>query len=181
MEFVFLGWPAAEPRLELDHRRFAYAGKFVVGSTGKAIARADDRTVAAVSFSPDRTAEDRMWVRYLTVDTDHRGHRIAPRLVTATVDRILEDGYEAVTIAVNNPFSYVAMYRAGFGFTGETTGIAEVVLSTDVDRQPVRFRAGLGVVIARGPASTVERDYAGDWMRRDPPETCTPPDLTDGR
>ncbi len=181
MEFVFLGWPSDGPRLELDHRRFAYAGKFVMRSTGKAIVRTGDQTIAAVSFSPDRTRDDRMWIRYVTVEETHRGRRIAPRLVGATVDRILAHDFAVVTIAVNNPFSYVAMSRAGFGFTGETTGIAEVVCSTDVEQEPVRFRAGMGVVIARAPASPAERRYAATWMRRDPPSPCPRPELVDGQ
>ncbi|WP_338742446.1 GNAT family N-acetyltransferase [Haloplanus salilacus] len=40
MGFALLGWPPDAPTLRLDYRRFAYAGKFVVGSTGKAVVRA---------------------------------------------------------------------------------------------------------------------------------------------
>ena len=39
MEYVLLGWPPDGPTLRLDHRRFAYAGKFVMSTTGKAVVR----------------------------------------------------------------------------------------------------------------------------------------------
>jgi len=44
---------------------------------------------------------------------------------------------------VNNTFAYRALYKAGFGYTGETTGIAEVVLERPCDRDAERYRAGL--------------------------------------
>jgi hypothetical protein len=39
MDFALLGWPPDGPTLRLDYRRFAYAGKFVLESTGKAVVR----------------------------------------------------------------------------------------------------------------------------------------------
>ncbi|ERH03826.1 MAG: hypothetical protein J07HR59_00951, partial [Halorubrum sp. J07HR59] len=37
MEFTVLGWPPEAPTLRLDFRTFAYAGKFVMSTTGKAV------------------------------------------------------------------------------------------------------------------------------------------------
>jgi len=52
-----------------------------------------------------------------------------------------------VKIAVNNPFAYEACYRAGFAFTGETTGIAELVLAwtpgSDADEDSDSYGDGL--------------------------------------
>ena len=49
MEFEILGDEADGPTLELDYREFAYAGKFVMSSTGKSVARADGDVVGAVT------------------------------------------------------------------------------------------------------------------------------------
>ena len=40
MEHHLLGWPPDGPRVRLDHRRFAYAGKFVTADTGVAVTTA---------------------------------------------------------------------------------------------------------------------------------------------
>ncbi len=69
-----------------------------------------------------------MWLRYVTVHADRRGEGIGPQLARFTTRRIHERDYQRVKIAVNNPYAYQALYRAGFGFTGEETGIAELVL-----------------------------------------------------
>jgi GNAT superfamily N-acetyltransferase len=161
-----LGWPDDAPRLDLDHERFAYAGKFVTGRAGVAVARADapgreaegpadgheSDVLAAVSFSPDRTDETTLRIRYVTVREDRRGERLGPRLCAFVARRARERGYDRVAIAVNNPFAFVALYRAGFGATGEETGLAERVLVAPdpTDRDPAAYRAGL--------ASFAERD-----------------------
>jgi GNAT superfamily N-acetyltransferase len=149
MEFAALGWPPAGPTLELDHRRFAYAGKFVVGDTGKAVARSDGSVVAAAAFSADRTDADTLRCRYITVRRDRQGEGIGPRLLRFVVDRAHARGFETVLIAVNNPYAYVAAYRAGFAFTGGETGVAEVVLEADGPRDVERYRDGLLTVAAR--------------------------------
>ena len=203
MEFVVLGWPPDGPTLRLDYRRFAYAGKFVMSNAGTAVAReaeedtalpplddprpppegdtADD-VVAAVSFNADRTDPDALWLRYVTVRADRRGEGVGPRLAAFAADRADARGYDRVRIAVNNPFAYHALYRAGFAFTGEETGIAELVLERPSDRaSPARdddrtYRAGLDVYRARdydpdGPEAAFLARKAG----ADPPETVAAP------
>ena len=136
MEYELLGWPSDGPQLRLDHERFSYAGKFVMTNTGKAVARAGDgRIVAAVAFNEDRTDEGTLWLRYVTVDRERRGEGIGPELLGRVRDRAVERGYDRLRIAVNNPFAYEALYRTGFSYTGETTGIAELVLEYP-DRDP---------------------------------------------
>ena len=162
---TLLGWPDDEPRLDLDHERFAYAGKFVMGRTGVAVARedasdheaarptdGDERNVlAAVSFSPDRADEATLRLRYVTVREDRRGERLGPRLCAFVARRARERGYDRIAIAVNNPFAFVALYRAGFGATGERTGMAErALVSPDpTDRHPAAYRAGLAAFAER--------------------------------
>ncbi|PCR89687.1 GNAT family N-acetyltransferase [Natrinema ejinorense] len=150
MEYELLAWPPDGPKLRLDHERFSYAGKFVMTNTGKAVARADDgRLVGAVAFNEDRTDGDVLWLRYVTVDRDRRGEGIGPALCRRVRDRALERGYDRLRIAVNNPYAYEALYRTGFVYTGETTGIAELILeyptSTDEPRwdERDRYQAGL--------------------------------------
>ncbi|KAB1196009.1 MULTISPECIES: GNAT family N-acetyltransferase [Haloferax] len=157
MEFVVLGWPDDGPRLRLDYRRFAYAGKFVTAQTGKAVLRDDDPlppldderpsptggpdslpplaedVVAAVAFNEDRTDPTTLWIRYVTVRRDRRGAGLGPELLRETADAIAEQGYETVRIATNNPFAYEACHKAGFGWTGRETGMAELVLERPAD------------------------------------------------
>jgi ribosomal protein S18 acetylase RimI-like enzyme len=153
MEYAVVGEPGSGATLRLDYRAFAYAGKFVVGAPGKAVLRTpdgspavpewepdeplpptvaaeefDDDVFAAVSFSPDRTDPDRCRLRYVTVHVARRGEGIGPRLVDRTVSRLAADGYDRVRIAVNNPFAYAALYKCGFAYTGERTGLAELEL-----------------------------------------------------
>lgn len=157
MEFALLGWPADKPRLRLDYRRFSYAGKFITGKTGIAVVRGDppenhseppavdalgslpdgldesafdDGILAAVAFTVDRTDPDTLWLRYLTVRADLRGsgHRLGPRLAVFITEQAAEKGYETARIAVNNVFSYHALYKAGFSYTGRETGLAELLL-----------------------------------------------------
>ncbi len=129
MDVELLGWPADGPTLDLDHERFAYAGKFVMSSTGKVVARDGDELVGAVAFNADRTDDGTCWLRYVTVRRDRQGEGIGPRLLAVAREAVVDGGYERVTIAVNNPLAYDASYRAGFRFTGEETGIAELVLA----------------------------------------------------
>lgn len=175
MEYAFVGEPGAGATLRLDYRAFAYAGKFVVGAPGKAVLRTsdgssavpswepdeplpstvdasefDDDVVAAVSFSPDRTDPDCCRLRYVTVHVARRGEGLGPRLIETTVSRLADDGYERVQIAVNNPFAYAALYKSGFAYTGEQTGIAEFVLERPADEPAPeseiggeRYNAGL--------------------------------------
>lgn len=181
MAFAVLGWPPDGPRLRLDYRRFAYAGKFVVSSTGKAVLLADpdaeadesdtlggclldeaDRerlaratqgsdwsldsvVLAATSFDADRTDPRTLRIRYVTVRADRRGAGLGPRLLAALLARVEGRAYDRVRIGVNNAFSYEAAYKAGFGWTGETSGLAELVCEWPPPdgRSAARYRAGL--------------------------------------
>lgn len=178
MEYAFLGGPGAGATLRLDYRAFAYAGKFVVGAPGKAALRTpdgspavpewepdaplpptvdasefDDDVVAAVSFSPDRTDPDCCRLRYVTVHVARRGEGLGPRLIDRTVSRLAADEYDRVKIAVNNPFAYAALYKCGFAYTGERTGIAELELARPAAEPAVKGGGG------------GESDIAGDRYR----------------
>lgn len=158
MDCRLLGWPEDELRLELDHERFAYAGKFVMTATGKAVAESDGELVGAVAFNRDRTDDACWWLRWVTVRRDRRGEGLGSRLLDFTAERVLERG-EAVRIAVNNPFAYEAAYKAGFGYTGQETGLAELVLERPADRTPAAYRAGLAVFEARDGLSDAEAAF----------------------
>jgi GNAT superfamily N-acetyltransferase len=221
VEYRVLGWPPDGPRLRLDWRRFAYAGKFVTTATGTAVARAEsppddcaDRAVrtgrdggtergaddgdgcaggapaaagsgpagtfatdvlAAVAFNEDRTEPTALRCRYVTVREDRRGEGIGPRLLAFLVDRAADRGYETVRIAVNNPFAYEAAHKAGFGFTGEETGVAELVCAWPADPDPERYRAGLDRYRDRDP-SDAERAFLRAREGASPPATVPVPD-----
>ncbi|WP_135822710.1 GNAT family N-acetyltransferase [Halostella litorea] len=187
MDLDLLGWPPDGPTLRLDYERFSYAGKFVMSNTGKAVVRPgadDDRdlseadddsegeagtpadqgddydaVLAAAAFNEDRTDAGTLWIRYITVRKDLRGEGIGPDLADFVADRAADRGYERVRIAVNNPFAYEALYKAGFGYTGETTGIAELVLERPGDRSAERYRAGMAEFRGRGNLSDAERAF----------------------
>ncbi|MFW5918955.1 MAG: GNAT family N-acetyltransferase [Halanaeroarchaeum sp.] len=169
MEVAILGWPPDGPKLELDWRQFPYAGKFVMTSTGKAVARDDGDIVGAIAFNEDRTDEHRGWIRYVTVREDRRGERIGSRLTAAVAGRLLEC-YDTVRTGANNPFSYQSFYRAGFGFTGETTGVAELVLDRPGDRSVGRYRDGLRRYTERD-LSEKERHFVESHLEAEPPAT----------
>ncbi|MFB6211425.1 MAG: GNAT family N-acetyltransferase [Halobacteriales archaeon] len=175
MEYTVLGRPDAGPTLRLDHREFSYAGKFVMSNTGKAVARADGSIVAAVAFNRDRTDETTVWLRYITVRGDRRGEGIGARLAAFLVDRspVAADRFR---IAVNNSFAYEAMYKAGFGYTGERTGIAEVILEHPAERSADRYRTGLAVFADREELTPAERQFIDRKRERGPPERVDPPD-----
>lgn len=182
MDRELVGWPEDEPTLSLDHREFAYAGKFVMSSTGKAVAREDGRIVAAAAFDADRTDPSTLVIRYLTVRRDRRGAGIGPELVAFVVDRAADRGFDVVTIGVNNPFSYDALYKAGFEFTGEQSGLAELVLARPVgppgDPDPDRYRAGLAALADRD-LEDAERAFVERKRERGPPpvgDAGGPPD-----
>lgn len=169
MELELLGWPPDGPTLRLDHRRFSYAGKFVMSATGKAVAREDGELVGAVAFNEDRTDPDALWLRYVTVRADRRGEGIGPRLLAFVRERAHDRGYERVRIAVNNPFAYEACYRAGFGYTGRRTGIAELVLERPGDRSTERYQEGLDEFRGRD-LSADEEAFLDRKRGDDPPE-----------
>ncbi len=191
--FEVLGWPADGPTLRLDHREFAYAGKFVMSGTGKAVLRPEhpadapapgsddgdgyDRTVlAAVSFDADRTDPDCLVLRYVTVRRDRRGEGFGPTLVLAVLDRAGGRGFDRARIAVNNPFAYEALHRAGFRYTGEQSGLAELVLERPVETpaacDPERYRAGLDALAERELGDD-ERAFVRERRQRGPPAVET--------
>ncbi|MFC4437148.1 MULTISPECIES: GNAT family N-acetyltransferase [Natrialbaceae] len=178
MKYELLGWPPDGPKLRLDHERFSYAGKFVMTNTGKAVARDERGTiVGAVAFNEDRTDEGTLWLRYVTVAGDRRGNGIGPALVRHVREHATERGYDRLRIAVNNPFAYEALYRAGFGYADETTGIAELILehpdplgeSSDELSSRDRYQAGLDEFRDRD-LSSEEVDFLESRADRGPPE-----------
>jgi len=171
MEFALLGWPEDGHSLRLDYREFAYAGKFVMTSTGKAIA-GDDGVVAAAAFDDDRTDPQTLCIRYITVRRDRQGDGVGPELLRFVRERAIDRGYDRLTIGANNPFSYQAAYRAGFCFTGEEVGLAELTLEWPGDRSTERYRNGLSVFR--------NRDLSGDEEAfLDAKLDSEPPDVID--
>jgi len=208
MQFALLGWPADEPRLRLDYRRFSYAGKFVTGNTGIAVVRGDlpegpdapdeddlrgvdslellpeglsraefnTDILAAAAFNADRTDAQTLWIRYLTVRGDLRDSdlRLGPRLAAFVTAQALDRGYDRVRIAVNNVFSYQALYRAGFATTGRETGLAELILQRPTaERAEVStsgYQRGLDRFRGRDGLSAAEESFLHDHETVDPPD-----------
>ena len=185
MEFVVLGWADDGPTLRLDYRRFAYAGKFVMSNTGKAVVvdRWDGMSVpseeyaskvlAAAAFNADRTDASTLWIRYVTVRADRKENGLGPRLCAFVVDAARGAGYRRLRIAVNNPFAYEALYKAGFAWTGETTGLAELVLERPADAPATRtretYQSGLDRYRDRN-AGEPEASFLSARWDADPPE-----------
>ena len=168
MEFALLGWPEDGHPLRLDYREFAYAGKFVMTSTGKAVV-GDDGVVAAAAFDADRTDPETLCIRYVTVRRDRRGERLGPRLLRFVCEAALDRGYDRVTIAVNNPFSYQAAYRAGFVYSGAEGGLAELELVWPGDPTRSDYQAGLDVFRDRD-LSPDEESFLAVKADAEPPE-----------
>lgn len=191
MEYELVGWSEDGPTLDLDHREFSYAGKFVMSNTGKAVVRtvtadSDTELVAAVAFNEDRTDSATAWIRYVTVRRDRRGEGIGARLSRFAADRLTERGYDRVKIAVNNPFAYHALYKAGFGYTGEQTGLAELVLVRPPDRSRERsgdryqsgpdvYQSGLDVYRERDDLAPEEREFLAAKADDGPPDVLASP------
>jgi hypothetical protein len=211
MEYALLGWPPDGPTLRLDHRRFAYAGKFVMSTTGKAVVRRaadegqrnpggtadappaapdgvayDTDVVAAVAFDPDRTDGRALRFRYITVRSDLKGEGVGPKLAAFVASRAGGREYDRVAIAVNNPFAYEAMYKAGFAWTGRESGLAELVLARPAgplgddgaDPDPDRYRAGLDRYRERDLGDP-EASFLADRVDADPPAPVEVPDGVD--
>jgi predicted N-acetyltransferase YhbS len=203
MEYAVLGRAEEGPQLRLDYREFSYAGKFVMSNTGKAVVRdpdaesgesvetgeatdpdpdldrdwiADDRIVAAVAFNEDRTDPATAWLRYVTVRRDRRGAGLGARLARFATARLRDREYERIKIAVNNPFAYHALYKAGFGYTGEQTGIAELVLARPGERSAERYRTGLDAYRERENLESEEREFLSANVGSDPPDVVPVPE-----
>ncbi|MDY6765500.1 MAG: GNAT family N-acetyltransferase [Halobacteria archaeon] len=173
MDHEVLGWPEDSPVLELDHELFSYAGKFVMTNTGKAVAKDSGEIVGAVAFNEDRTSSDVIWIRYITVRKDRRGEGIGPELAVSVTQEALEVGYEKVRIAVNNPFAYHALYKSGFGYTGETTGIAELVLEYPREGTKERYQEGLKAFKDRKDLSDEELEFLDEKRGKEDPSTTS--------
>ncbi|MDS0281516.1 GNAT family N-acetyltransferase [Haloarcula onubensis] len=173
MEFALCGWPEDAHPLRLDYREFAYAGKFVMTTTGKAVV-GDDGVVAAAAFDEDRTDSDTLCVRYVTVRRDRQGEGIGPLLLRFVRERAVERGYDRLTIGANNPFSYQAAYRAGFCFAGEERGLGELTLEWPGDRTTGRYQSGLAVFRQRD-LSEGEQAFLDDKHDGEPPPVVDPP------
>ena len=140
-----IGW--SDATLELNADEFAYAGKFRVPS-GKAVTRDRDEVVAALSFSNDRADSDAVRVRYISVRKDRRGEGIGSSLLDFAADRLLER-YDHVRISVNNPYSYTAARKAGFVWTGDETGLAELVMERPREEDDKRHEQALRILADR--------------------------------
>jgi len=185
MEYALVGGPDSGTTLRLDYRAFAYAGKFVVGAPGKAVLRTSDGSPAVPEWEPDEPLPPTVEAsefdddvvaaillvgpnrpRLLSPPIRHRPRRaprwgLGPRLIDRTVARLAADGYDRVKIAVNNSFAYAALYKCGFAYTGENTGIAELVLERS---------AGAG---RREGTTTSGGRYWRDWTRASATATVT--------
>ena len=153
MEYLLRGSVAGGPGLDLDHERFAYAGKFVTERAGKAVAR-EDTIAAAASFNRDHANNQTARIRYVTVREDRRGEGVGSRLL-AFAGRRLADCHARVAIAVNNPIAYRACYKAGYVYTGDTTGVAELLLvyaDGKPDKTDAEYQTGLEQFRARETA-----------------------------
>jgi len=194
MQFAVLGWPEDSPTLRLDFRRFRYAGKFVMSNTGKAVLREDgadgppggaggggppsgadidpaefdDGVLAAAAFNEDRTDPGVLWLRYVTVRDDRRGEGLGPALAARVASRAEDRGYRRLRIAVNNPFAYQALYKAGFVYTGRETGLAELVLERPGPRDAATYQCGLDAFRDRD-LSAAETAFLADREGADPP------------
>ena len=181
MEYAVLGDPEDGPQLRLDHRKFSYAGKFVMSNTGKAVAREEEsesesELIAAIAFNEDRTDPATAWLRYVTVRRDRRGEGVGARLARFAAAELRERGYDRVKIAVNNPFAYHALYKAGFGYTGEQTGLAELVLARPGERDSDRYQSGLDAYRERDDLATEEREFLAAKADDDPPDVVAVPE-----
>ncbi|MFC7043050.1 GNAT family N-acetyltransferase [Halonotius sp. GCM10025705] len=134
-----------------------------------------DDILAAITFSPDRTDPSTLKIRYLTVRDDLRGdgQQLGPQLVAFLTSRAAAAGYDRIAIAVNNAFSYHALYKAGFSYTDRETGLAELVLDRPIDEPAVAsqsgYQRGLDVFREREGLSTAETEFLAEHGDVAPP------------
>lgn len=164
----FRGSPAGGPAVSLDHTEFRYAGKFQMTTTGKALLIDSNSCIAITAFSTDRSCDNRIWLRYVSVHDDYQARGVGPRFLRTTTTTLL-DQVKSIRIAVNNPFAYVAAYKAGFVYTGEQTGIAELLLDHPGIRTTESYLAGLEVFRDADHLSSVEQSYLEEKHAGAPP------------
>jgi hypothetical protein len=134
-----------------------------------------DNILAAIAFSPDRTDRSTLKIRYLTVRDDLRGdgQQLGPRLVVFLTSKAATAGYDRIAIAVNNAFSYHALYKAGFSYTDRETGLAELMLDRPIDKSAVAsqsgYQRGLDVFREREGLSTAETEFLAAYDDAEPP------------
>ena len=104
-----------------------------------------------------------------------RGEGVGARLLRFTA-AALADRYDRVLIAVNNPIAYQSCYRAGFAFTGEETGIAELLLAYDPEggRSAETYRTGLQTFETRDLPEK-QRAVVADHSDGEPPPVVDVP------
>ncbi len=175
MDVVVLGTAEGGPSLRLDHEVFAYAGKFVMTNTGKALARERGSVIGAAAFNRDRTDGSTGWVRYITVRKKRRGDGVGPALLDALAGRLLTGNggstpFSRVRIAVNNPFAYEAAYKAGFGYAGKQTGVAELVLERPSGQDGDPYRRGIERFADRSGLTRAERRFVASHRDENPPD-----------
>jgi len=134
-----------------------------------------DEVLAAIAFSPDRTDPSTLKIRYLTVRDDLRGdgQQLGPQLVAFLTTKAAAAGYDRIVIAVNNAFSYHALYKAGFTYTDRETGLAELVLDRPIGEPAVAsqsgYQRGLDVFREREGLSTAETEFLAEHGDAVPP------------
>ncbi len=152
---VLLGLEEATS-IVLPQEEFAYAGQYRMQRYGKAVLtrRPDLPTaaaaiIAALTTDRHRVHHDRLVVRTIDVRRAERGNGWGPLLLRSVLPAVATAGYTTVQINVNNPFAYIAACKAGFGWTGRTTGLAELMMTRPTDRPSTwsrgRFIAGLSL------------------------------------
>ncbi len=141
-------------------------------TTGKAILIDNSEFIAVISFSEDRTDANAVWLRYLSVRDDYQNEGIGPRLLRSVTRYLLGDA-TTVRIAVNNPFAYVAAHKAGFVFTGDTTGLAELILEYPSVYVQLDYMAGLAEFREADHISSEEVQYIERKQNSPPPRIIT--------
>lgn len=168
MHVEFRGSPSGGPAVSLDHTDFRYAGKFQMTTTGKALLFDSDTCMGITAFSTDRTCENRIWLRYVSVHDDYQARGIGPRFLRTTAIELLDQG-ESIRIAVNNPFAYQAAYKAGFVYTRKQTGIAELILEHPGIRSNETYLEGLNTFQDASHLSPREQSYIAEKRTKAPP------------
>jgi hypothetical protein len=172
---VLLGLEEAPP-LELPAAQFAYAGQYRMRRYGKAVLthRPDRPTqaaeiIAAVTTDRHRRHRDRLVVRRVDVRRDARGQGWGPALLQAVLPAAAAADFHTAQINVNNPFAYIAVSKAGFVWTGRTTGLAELIMIRPTDRPctPTHGRFIAGLSLYRRRLSPAGRRLIARYRRRD--------------
>ena len=178
MEYAVISFPGEEHHLALDYREFPYAGKFVSNNLGVAVAREEGELLAVASFNEDRSAGDTARIRTISVRTDRQGEGIGTDLLAGLQRWLRDRGFERIRMAVNNPHAFQAAYKAGFCYTGEQSGLSELVMELPGMRSVAAYRAGMALfddLVPEDMQTYVDEREHGD----PPPMASSPPVLTE--